>query len=88
MSRGGGDTILRGKEYGKGGGLAVLKPGCLRVSWVDWPERQMGPGLWALGRRETDVCAQPAHTSRVGELARKSRWRGTVTGGAGKGMSP
>lgn len=60
MSRGGGDTILRGKEYGKGGGLAMLKLGCLRVSWVDWPERQMGPGFWALGRRETDVCAQPA----------------------------
>lgn len=44
----------------EGGGLATLKLGCLWVSWVDWPERQMGPGFWVLGRRETDVCAQPA----------------------------
>lgn len=57
---GGGDTILRGKEYGNGGGLAMPKLECPWVSWVDWPERQMGPGFWALGRREPDVYAQPA----------------------------
>lgn len=34
--------------------------GCLWVFRVDRPERQMGPGFWALGKREPDVCAQPA----------------------------
>lgn len=40
--------------------MAMLKLGCLWVSWGDWPERQMGPEFWALGRRETDACTQPA----------------------------
>lgn len=38
----------------------MLRLGCLWVSWVERPERQMGPGFWALGKREPDVRAQPA----------------------------
>lgn len=36
--------------------MTTLKLGSPWVSWVDWPERQMGPGFWALGRRETNMC--------------------------------
>lgn len=56
----------------------MLRLGCLWVSWMDWPERQMGPGFWALGKRESG-CVCTASASRVGELARESRWRGTGT---------
>lgn len=64
----------------EGAGLAMLKLGCLWVSWVDWPERQMGPGFWVLGSgQEGYECVCTASASRVGELARKSRWRGTGT---------
>lgn len=48
------------RSTGRGDGLAMPKLECPWVSWVDWPERQMGPGFWALGRREPDVYAQPA----------------------------
>lgn len=68
-------------------GLAMLRPGYSWVSWMERPERQMGPGFWALGKREPDMCAQPA-PPEWGSLPRRADGGEQAHSRGGEGNEP